>query len=94
MAPGELLRWDLEIKRQPSYTFYIKRNDGRISEVALDGNTGKKDHIGIELEYGTKDGKGFKSTSAADKNRWKEAKLSKDMAQVKALEAYPGTVEA
>lgn len=95
LVQGELLRWDLEIQKgNPSYTFYIKRSDGRISEVALDGNTGKKDHIGIELEYGTRDGKGFKNTSAADKDRWKEAKLSKDKAQVFALKANPGTVEA
>ncbi len=95
LVPGELLRWDMEIQKgNPSYTFYIKRKDGRINEVAMDGNTGKKDHIGIELEYGTKDGKGFKNIFAADKNRWKEAKLSKDQAQVKALKAYPGTVEA
>lgn len=95
LVPGELLRWDLEIQQgNPSHTFYIKSKDGRIHEVALDGNTGKKDHIGIELEYGTKDGKGFKNTSSADKDRWKEAKLSKDKAQVKALEANPGTVDA
>ncbi len=95
LVQGKLLRWDMEIQEGvPSYTFYIKSKDGRISEVALNGNSGEKDHIGIELEYGTKDGKGFKNTSDADKNRWKEAKLSKDQAQVKALEAYPGTVEA
>lgn len=95
LVPGELLRWDLEIQQgNPSYTFYIKSKDGRINEVAMDGNTGKKDHIGIELEYGTRDGKGFKNTSAADRDRWKEARLSKDQAQVKALEACPGTVEA
>lgn len=95
LVEGKLLRWDMEIQEgKPSYTFYIKDKDGRISEVALDGTTGEKDHIGIELEYGTKDGKGFKNTSDADKNKWKEAKLSKDQAQVKALEANPGTVEA
>ena len=95
LVQGELLRWDMEVQQgNHSYTFYIKSKDGRINEVALDGNTGKKDHIGIELEYGTKDGKGFKNTSAADKDRWKEARLSKDQAQVKALKACPGTVEA
>lgn len=95
LVKGKLLRWDMEIQEgRPSYTFYIKSNDGRINEVALDGNTGEKDHIGIELEYGTKDGKGFKNSSAADKDRWKEARFSKDQAQVKALEANPGTVEA
>lgn len=95
LVQGELLRWDMEIQQgKPSYTFYIKSKDGRINEVALDGNSSKKDHIGIALEYGTKDGKGFKNTSAADKDRWKEAKLSKDKAQVIALKAHPGTVEA
>lgn len=95
LVPGKLLRWDLEIQEgNPSYTFYIKGTDGRISEVAIDGMTGEKDHIGIELEYGTKDGKGFKNTSAADRDRWKEAKFSKDQAQVKALAAHPGTVDA
>lgn len=95
LVPGKLLRWDLEIQNgNPSYTFYIQSKDGRINEVALDGNSGKKDHIGIELEFGYKDGGGAKNTNAADKDRWKEAKLSKDKAQVKALKAYPGTVEA
>lgn len=95
LVQGKLLRWDMELQEgKPSYTFYIQSDDGRINEVALDGNTGEKDHIGIELEYGTKDGKGFKNTSDADKGRWKEAKFSKDQAQVKALEANPGTVEA
>lgn len=95
LVPGKLLRWDLEIQEgNPSYTFYIKGKDGRISEVAIDGMTGEKDHIGIELEYGTKDGKGFKNTSVADRDRWKEAKFTKDQAQVKALEAHPGTVDA
>lgn len=95
LVQGKLLRWDIEIQEgKPSYTFYIQSKDGRIHEVALDGTSGEKDHIGIELEYGTKDGKGFKNTHDADKSRWKEAKLSKDKAQVKALEAYPGTVEA
>ncbi|MBC7997311.1 MAG: PepSY domain-containing protein [Leptolyngbya sp.] len=95
LVKGKLLRWDLEIQEgKPSYTFYIKSKDGRINEVALNGDTGEKDHIGIELEYGTKDGKGFKNSSDADKNRWKETKFSKDQAQVKALEANPGTVEA
>lgn len=95
LVKGKLLRWDLEIQEgKPSYTFYIKSKDGRINEVALDGNSGEKDHIGIELEYGTKDGKGFKNSSDADKDRWKETKLSKDQAQVKALESTPGTVEA
>ncbi len=95
LVQGELLRWDMEVQQGiPSYTFYIRSKDGRINEVALNGNTGKQDHIGVELEYGSKDGRGAKNTHALDKDRWKEAKLSKDQAQVKALESCPGTVEA
>ena len=95
LVPGKILRWDLEIQKgNPSYTFYIQSKDGRINEVALDGNTGKKDHIGIELEFGYKNGKGVKNTNPADRDRWKEAKLRKVQAEPIALKAYPGTVEA
>jgi len=95
LVPGKILRWDLEIQKgNPSYTFYIQSKDGRINEVALDGNSGKKDHIGIELEFGYKDGRGVKNTNAADRDRWKEAKLRMVQAQKLALKAYPGTVEA
>jgi len=95
LVPGDILRWDLEIQEgKPSYTFYIKSKDGRINEVAMDGNSGKKDHIGIELEFGSKDGKEIKTTNAADHARLKEAKLTKEQAQEKALKAHPGTVEA
>jgi uncharacterized membrane protein YkoI len=95
LVPGDILRWDLEIQEgRPSYTFYIKSKDGRINEVALDGNTGKKDHIGVELLFGRKDGKVIKNTNPADQARLKEAKLTKEQAQEKALKAYPGTVEA
>jgi uncharacterized membrane protein YkoI len=89
LVPGDILRWDLEIQEgRPSYTFYIKSKDGRINEVALDGNTGKKDHIGIELEFG------ITNTNPADHARLKEAKLTREQAQEKALKAFPGTVEA
>ncbi|HEY9677649.1 MAG TPA: PepSY domain-containing protein [Drouetiella sp.] len=95
LVPGELLRWDLEIQKgNPSYTFYIKSKDGRINEVALDGNTGKKDHIGIELEYAIKSGKEVVTTNAADHARLKETKLSKEQAQERAVKSYAGTVEA
>jgi uncharacterized membrane protein YkoI len=94
LVPGNLLRWDLEIQQgNPSFTFYIKGKDGRINEVAMDGNSGKKDHIGIEIAYGGGDGKEIKTTNAADLARLKEAKLTKEQAQEKALKAYPGTVE-
>jgi uncharacterized membrane protein YkoI len=95
LVSGDVLRWDLEIQEgNPSYTFYIKSKDGRINEVALDGNSGKKDHIGIEIEFGSSDGKQIKSTNAADLARLKDAKLTKEQAQDKALKAYPGTAEA
>jgi uncharacterized membrane protein YkoI len=95
LVPGEILRWDLEIQKgNPSYTFYIKSKDGRINEVALDGNSGNKDHIGIELEFGYTSGKEVKNTNAADRDRWKEAKLRKVQAEALAIKAYPGTVEA
>jgi len=95
LVAGDVLRWDLEIQEgNPSYTFYIKSKDGRISEVALDGNSGKKDHVGIEIEFGSSAGKEIKSTNAADLARLKEAKLTKEQAQAKALKSYPGTVEA
>jgi uncharacterized membrane protein YkoI len=95
LVPGEILRWDLEIQKgNPSYTFYIKDKSGRINEVALDGNSGKKDHIGIELGFGSKDGKQVITTNPGDHARLKETKLTKVQAQEKALKAYPGTVEA
>jgi uncharacterized membrane protein YkoI len=94
LVPGDILRWDLEIQKgNPSYTFYIKDKTGRINEVALDGTTGKKDHIGIELEFG-KGSKEVITTNPADHARLKEVKLTKEQAQVKALKAYPGTPEA
>lgn len=94
LVPGELLRWDMEIQKgNPAYTFYIKDKSGRINEVALDGMTGRKDHIGVELEYGSKDGKQVVTTNPADHARLKEAKLTKEQAQEKALKSYPGTVE-
>jgi|688.fasta_scaffold276502_1 uncharacterized membrane protein YkoI len=95
LVQGEILRWDLEIQQgNPSYTFYIKSKDGRINEVALDGNTGKKDHIGTELEFGYKNGKQVKTTNAADQARLKEAKLTREQAQQLALKSYPGAPEA
>ncbi len=95
LVPGDVVRWDLEIQEgNPSFTYYIRSKDGRISEVAIDGKSGKKDHIGIELEFGSSDGKEIKTSNPEDLPRWKEAKLSKDKAQVYALKAYPGTVEA
>ncbi len=94
-VPGDVVRWDLEIQKgNPSYTFYIKGKDGRINEVAMDGNTGKKDHIGVEIEYSSSDGKEIKTTNAVDLARSQEAKLTKKQAQEKALKAYRGSVEA
>jgi uncharacterized membrane protein YkoI len=93
-VPGDVLRWDLEIADgKPEYAFYIKGKDGRISEVEMDGNSGKKTHIGIQLESGSSDGKESKTTNAVDLARRKEAKLTKEQAQEKALKAYPGSVE-
>ena len=95
LVPGELLCWDLQIEDGiPEYAFYIRGKDGRISEVELDGNTGKKTNIGILIESSGKDGKTIKTTNAADLLRLKETKLTREQTQEKALKAYPGTVEA
>ena len=95
LVPGELLCWDLQIEDGiPEYAFYIRGKDGRISEVELDGNTGKKTNIGILIESSGKDGKTIKTTNAADLARLKETKLTREQTQEKALKAYPGTVEA
>lgn len=95
LVPGELLCWDLQVEDGiPEYAFYIKGKDGRISEVELDGNTGKKTNIGILIDSQSSDGRKIKTTNAADRARLKEAKLTIDQTQEKALKAYPGTVEA
>jgi uncharacterized membrane protein YkoI len=96
LAPGELLCWDLQIEAGiPEYAFYVKGKDGRISEVELDGNTGTKTNIGILLESQTNtDGSKIKTTNAKDLARLKDAKLTREQTQEKALKAYPGTVEA
>lgn len=95
LVPGELLCWDLQIEAGiPEYAFYIRGKDGRISEVELDGNTGKKTNIGILIESLGKDGKTIKTTNAADLVRLKETKLTREQCQERALKAYPGTVEA
>ncbi len=95
LVPGDLLFWDLQIEEGvPEYAFYIKAKDGRISEVELDGNTGKKTNIGILIESLGKDGKTIKTTNAKDLVRLKETKLTREQTQEKALKQYPGTVEA
>lgn len=95
LVPGELLCWDLQIEAGiPEYAFYIKGKDGRISEVELDGNTGKKTNIGILVDSHSSDGREIKTTNAADRARLKEAKLTIEQTQEKALKAYAGTVEA
>ncbi|MBX3076130.1 PepSY domain-containing protein [Candidatus Obscuribacterales bacterium] len=95
LVPGELLCWDLQVEDGiPEYAFYIKGKDGRISEVELDGNTGKKTNIGILIDSQSSDGRKIKTTNAADRARLKEAKLTIEQTQEKALKAYPGTVEA
>ncbi|MBA3992672.1 MAG: hypothetical protein C0469_04035 [Cyanobacteria bacterium DS2.3.42] len=95
LVPGDLLCWDLQIEEGiPEYAYYIKGKDGRISEVELDGNTGKKTNIGILIESLGKDGKTIKTTNAKDLARLKETKLTREQTQEKALKAYPGTVEA
>ncbi len=93
-VPGDVISWDLEDEDGTAeYAFYIKGKDGRISEVEVDGNSGKKTHVGIELRSGSRDGKEVKTTNAADLVRLKEAKLTKEQAQEKALKVYPGSVE-
>lgn len=95
LVPGELLFWDLQIEDGiPEYAFYIRGKDGRISEVELDGNTGKKTNIGILIESLGKDGKTIKTTNAKDLVRLKETKLTREETQEIALKQYPGTVEA
>jgi len=95
LVPGELLCWDLQIEAGiPEYAFYIKGKDGRISEVELDGNTGKKTNIGILVDSQSSDGRKINTTNAADRARLKEAKLTIKETQEKALKAYAGTVEA
>jgi len=95
LVPGELLCWDLQVEDGiPEYAFYIKGKDGRISEVELDGNTGKKTNIGILIDSQSSDGRKIKTTNAADRARLKEAKLTIEQTQEKALKAYPGSVEA
>ena len=95
LVPGKLLCWDLQIEDGiPEYAYYIKGKDGRISEVELDGNTGKKTNIGILIESLGKDGKTIKTTNEKDLARLKEPKLTREQTQEKALNAYPGTVEA
>jgi uncharacterized membrane protein YkoI len=91
---GDVLSWDLEVEDgKPVYAFDIKGKDGRISEVEVDGNSGKKSEVGIEIEGCSSDGKKIKTTNAVDIARLKEAKLTKEQAQEKALKAYPGTIE-
>jgi uncharacterized membrane protein YkoI len=95
LVPGELLCWDLQIENGiPEYAFYIKTKDGRISEVELDGNTGKKENIGILIDSHSSDGREIKSTNAADRARLKEEKFTIEQTQEKALKEYAGTVEA
>lgn len=95
LVPGDLLCWDLQIEDGiPEYAFYIKGKDGRISEVELDGNTGKKTNIGVLVDSHSKDGREIKTTNARDRARLKEAKLTIEQTQEKALKAYPGTVDA
>jgi|GEM_PF-1153946 Predicted membrane protein len=95
LIPGDLLCWDLQIEDgTPEYAFYVKGKDGRISEVELDGNTGKKTNIGVLIDSHSSDGRQIKTTNAADRARLKEAKLTIEQTQEKALKAYPGTVEA
>lgn len=95
LVPGELLCWDLQVEDGiPEYAFYIKGKDGRISEVELDGNTGKKTNIGILIDSQSSDGRKIKTTNASDRARLKEAKLTIEQTQEKALKAYPGSVEA
>lgn len=95
LVPGDLLCWDLQIEDGiPEYAFYVKGKDGRISEVELDGNTGKKTNIGILVDSHSSDGRQIKTTNAADRARLKEAKLTIEQTQEKALKAYAGTVEA
>ena len=93
-VPGDVLRWDLQVADGiPEYAFYIKGKDGRISEVEMDGNTGKKTHVGKELRSGVRDGKEITTTNTEDLSRIREAKLTQKQAQEKALKAYPGSVE-
>ncbi len=95
LVPGELVCWDLQIEHgTPEYAFYIKTKDGRISEVELDGNTGKKENIGILIDSHSSDGREIKSTNAADRARLKEEKFTIEQTQQKALKEYPGSVEA
>jgi uncharacterized membrane protein YkoI len=95
LVPGDLLCWDLQIEDGiPEYAFYIKGKDARISEVELDGNTGKKTNIGVLIESHSSNGSQIKTTNAADLARLKETKLTKEQTEEKALKAYPGTVEA
>lgn len=95
LVPGELLCWDLQIEAgEPEYAFYVKSKDGRISEIELNGNTGKKENIGILVDSHSSDGRSIKTTNAADRARLKEAKFTIEQTQEKALKEYPGTVEA
>ncbi len=95
LVPGDLLCWDLQIEEGiPEYAYYIKGKDGRISEVELDGNTGKRTNIGILIQSLGKDGKQITTTNAGDLARLKQPKLTREQTQEKALKQYPGTVEA
>jgi uncharacterized membrane protein YkoI len=95
LVPGDLVCWDLQIENGiPEYAFYIKSKDGRISEVELDGNTGKRTNIGILIASGSSDGRQIKTTNTADLARLKEPKLTREQTQEKALKAYSGKVEA
>jgi uncharacterized membrane protein YkoI len=74
LVPGELLCWDLQIEAgEPEYAFYVKSKDGRISEIELNGNTGKKENIGILVDSHSSDGRSIKTTNAADRARLKDA---------------------
>src|ERR1700730_12159950 len=66
-VPGKGLNWGLEIEQDgtPTYSFDIREKDLRISEVEIDGNTGKKRGVSIEIEHGDKNGI-TKTTNAAD----------------------------
>lgn len=95
LVPGKLLCWDLQIEDGiPEYAFYIKGKDERISEIELDGNTGTKTNIGILIDSHSSKGGDIKTKNAADRARLKEAKLTIEQTQEKALKAYAGTVEA
>lgn len=93
LAPGKVLNWCLELDEgKLVYSFDIEGKDLHINEVEVDGNSGASEITGVEIEDG--DDTGVKKTgNKNDLEKIKEAKLSKDEAQTRALKRVSGKVE-